>query len=105
MPGYRVHARLNDRASCCPSGFTLKGEVHFIRLFRPFGEVLSLECPRESTQREGHPGALIGCRRCPAFLATPGARTTRQVNLPQTGARLYPGVAAVLGECKRVQDR
>jgi hypothetical protein len=29
--------------------------------FARSGEVLSLECPRESTQREGHPGALIGC--------------------------------------------
>jgi len=61
--------------------------------FARSGEVLSLECPRESTQREGHPGALIGWRRFLPFLAPPGARTTRDLAVLDSlkqGARLIP---------------
>ena len=90
---------------CCLVYLCLLGVVLYIYFARS-GEVLSLECPRESTQREGHPGALIGCRRFLAFLAKPGVRTTRDLALLDTlrqGAHLDPGLAAVLSECKREQ--
>ena len=43
----------------CPGCVCLLGVVLYI-YFALKGEVLSLECPRESTQREGRSGALIG---------------------------------------------
>jgi len=88
----------------CPGCVCLLGVVLYI-YFALKGEVLSLECPRESTQREGQPGCTHRLRRFPAFLANPGARTTRDLaaldSLKQ-GAHLDPGLAAVLGECKWV---
>ena len=74
-------------------------------LSRPRGEVLSLACPRESTQRERHPEhspAKAGPLRSSPIR---GPRTTRQftglcpVNPLKHGARLFPRLAAVLGEC------
>jgi hypothetical protein len=64
-----------------------------------------LSAQEKVPKEKGSPAALIVWRRCPAFLATPGARTTRDLALLDSlrqGARLVPGVAAVLGECKRV---
>ena len=57
-------------------------------------------CAQEKVPKEKGTRSPRRLRRCPAFLAVPGARITRQTltGLPQTGCAPYPGLAAVLGE-------
>ena len=72
---------------------------------RPAGGLLSLVCPRESNQREGHPVARRAKNaRSPVLLAPPGRCATRhalyEAWLKQC-SRKSPGGAAVLGELGR----
>jgi len=65
--------------------------------FRLLGEVLSLACPRESTQRERHPVACPGINLrfmpgSPVLLGKTGARATRDLaalDYAQTGASFF----------------
>ena len=67
------------------------GEVHFLSAgFALRGEALSLACPRESTQREGHP--VHSSAHADALRSSPirgRAQLGRQACLKQ-GARLIP---------------
>jgi len=69
----------------------LKGEAHFLSAgFALRGEALSLACPRESTQREGHPAHSSA--DADALRSSPirgRAQLGRQACLKQ-GARLIP---------------
>ena len=85
------------------TGFALRGEALFSFLFRPAGRDTFSCLPKRKYPKRRAPGALIGWRRCPAFLANPGAHTTRQASLPQTGRAPDPGLSVVLGECRRVR--
>jgi len=70
------------------------------------GEVLSLACPRESTQREGHPEPSSAGADPLRSSSIRGARTTRSQSgifnpalaCLKQGARPDPGLPAVLGE-------
>jgi hypothetical protein len=61
---------------------------------------------QEKVPKEKGPRSTHRLRRSPAFLANPGAAhnsalygaKTRPVNHLKQGARLFPGLAAVLGE-------
>jgi len=76
------------------------------------GEVLSLACPRESTQRERHPVAcpVINLRLMtgyPALLGKTGARATRDLaalDYAQTGRELFPVSPAMLGCARRASN-
>ena len=63
--------------------------------FAPSGEVLSLACPRESTQRERHPDPSSA--GADALCSSPN-RASRATRSLKQGALLLPGLAAVLGE-------
>ena len=55
--------------------------------FRPDGRGTFSCVPKRKYPKRRAPGGRVGYRRCPAFLAVPGARITRQTltGLPQTG--------------------
>jgi hypothetical protein len=74
--------------------------------FARSGEVLSLACPRESTQREGHPNPSSAGADALRFSPNRASRASRSqdgIYAPvlaclEQGALLLPGLAAVLGE-------
>ena len=72
-------------------GFSLSGYVLFyLQVFALLGEVLSLVCPRESTQREGHPKhSSAGADALRSSTIRGRAQLGRQACLKQ-GARLVP---------------
>jgi hypothetical protein len=82
------------------------------RRVSPDGEVLSLACPRESTQRERHPVACPGINLrfmpgYPALRGQTGARATRDLatlDYAQTGRELDPVFPAMLGCARRASN-
>ena len=66
----------------------MQGAKAFLQVrFRPVGRGTFSCVPKRKYPKRRAPGGRVGWRRCPAFLATPGARITRQTlsGLPQTG--------------------
>ena len=59
-------------------------------------EFLSLACPRERNQREGHPTLAPRCARCPALLAELGPARTRP-SMASDRRAFPPSPAALLG--------
>ena len=74
----------------------------FTRLFRPSGEVLSLASPRESTQREGRPGALIGCAGALRSSPLRGAHNSAGKPASNRVRALFPEWLRYSVQCKRV---
>ena len=76
-----------------------------MRALAPARRVYFLCSSKENRRKEKTPEALTGLRRSPAFLANSGVAHNSAIygalprKPPQTSARLFPGLAAVLGEC------
>ena len=69
-------------------GFALSGYALFLFAgFRPVGRGTFSCLPKRKYPKRRAPGALIGSRRCPAFLDNQGVRRTRYA---QTTAPLIP---------------
>jgi hypothetical protein len=112
MTGFPCDARLRLMAPMptgLPVGAPSPARKAFIPGFALKGEVLSLACPRESTQREGHPEACPAPNLrfgpgFPALLGKTGARATRDLatlDYAQTGRELLPAFPAMLGCARR----
>ena len=66
-------------------------------------EFLSLACPRERNQREGHPTLAPRCARCPALLAGLGPARTR-TSLCSNIRAFPPSPAPLLGAIDGTQE-
>ena len=81
---------------------------------RPDGRGTFLWPPKKSAQKKGGPQWLArtfnykaATQPCPALLAKPGARATRDLadaRFAQTGRELLPGFTAMLGCARRVGE-
>jgi hypothetical protein len=100
MPALRL---AQDRPACGRAG--IHRDLGFSRLMRVSREVssasaaaefLSLACPRERNQREGHPTLSPRFARCPALLAGLGPARTRP-SMASNIRAFPPSPAALLG--------